>query len=65
MVINLEDKVKEEINKKRVIKKYYAQDSKHYNWNYLKEKNDIESEQYEFTHTRKGVEHKIKLYRLN
>ena len=65
MVINLEDKVKEEINQKRVIKKYYAQDSKHYNWNYLKEKNDIESEQYEFTHIRKGEEHKIKLYRLN
>ena len=37
MVINLEDKVKEEINQKRVIKKYYAKDSKHYNWNYLKE----------------------------
>ena len=65
MVINLEEKVKEEINHKRVIKKYSAKDSKHYNWNYLKEKNDIESEQYEFTHTRKGVEHKIKLYRLN
>ena len=65
MVIKLEDKVKEEINQKRVIKKYSAKDSTHYNWNYLKEKNDIESEQYEFTHTRKGVEHKIKLYRLN
>ena len=61
---DLEEKVKEEINQKRVIK-YSAKDSKHYNWNYLKEKNDIESEQYEFTHTRKGVEHKIKLYRLN
>ena len=64
MVIKLEDKVKEEINQKIVIK-YSAKDSKYYNWNYLKEKNDIESEQYEFTHTRKGVEHKIKLYRLN
>jgi len=30
-----------------------------------KEKNDIEAEQYEFTHTRKGEEHKLTLYRLN
>ena len=59
MVINLEENVKEGVIK------YSAKDSKHYNWNYLKEKNDIEAEQYEFTHTRKGVEHKIKLYRLN
>ena len=62
---DLEEKVKEEINQKRVIKKYSAKDSKYYNWNYLKKKNDIEPEQYEFTHTRKGEEHKIKLYRLN
>ena len=61
---DLEEKVNEEINQKRVIK-YSAKDSKHYKGSYLKEKNDIESEQYEFTHTRKGVEHKIKLYRLN
>ena len=59
MVIKLEDTVKEGIIK------YSAKDSKYYNCNYLKEKNDIEAEQYEFTHTRKGEEHKIKLYRLN
>ena len=63
--LKLTEQEKEEINKKRVSKKYYAQDSKHYNWDYLKEKKEMESEQYEFTHTRKGVEHKIKLYRLN
>jgi len=63
MVINLEEKVKEEINQKRVIKKYYAKDSKYYQRR--EEKNDIEAEQYEFTHTRKGKEHKITLYRLN
>ena len=58
MVINLEEKVKEGVIK------YSAKDSKHYQRR-IKEKNYIEAEQYEFTHTRKGEEHKIKLYRLN
>ena len=52
----------EELEKKVI--KYSAQNSKYYQ-RIKKEKNDIEAEQYEFTHTRKGVEHKIKLYRLN
>ena len=53
----------EEELEKRVIK-YSAKDSKYYQRR-KKEKNDIEAEQYEFTHTRKGEEHKITLYRLN
>ena len=53
----------EEELERRVIN-YSAKDSKYYQRR-KKEKNDIEAEQYEFTHTRKGEEHKITLYRLN